>query len=143
MLRRLLLALDYFFAEDLPEDLVEALEDAPEEVPPDFFAAEDLLDEPVVLLDAEEPAADFFAADLVGTADLDDAFDAVLFLLLPVAADLVPVDLAADLVAVVADDFFADDFVELAFEPLAVLVAISYLFSFDFWWVPHDHKILC
>lgn len=133
MVRRLLLAPDYFFAEDLPEDLVEALEDAPEEVPPDFLAAEVFFDEPVVLLDAEEPAVDFFAADLVGAAVLDDAFDAVLFLLLPVAADLVPVDLAADLGAAVADDFFADDFVELAFEPLAVLVAISYLFSFDCW----------
>lgn len=142
MLRRPL-APRYFFVEDLPEDLVEVLEDAPEEVPPDFFAAEDLLDEPVVLLDAEEPVADFFAADLDGAAVLDDAFDAVLFLLPPVAADLVPVDLAADLGAAVADDFFADDFVELAFEPLAVLVAISYLFSFDFWWVPRDHKILC
>ena len=118
---RRLLAPDYFFVEDLPEDL----EDAPEEVPPDFFAAEVFFDEPVVLL-----GADFFAADLDGVVDLDDAFDAVLFLLPPVAADLV------------ADDFFADDFVELAFEPLAVLVAISYL-SFSFWWMPRDHKILC
>ncbi len=72
----------------------------------DFFAGEAFF---AVLFLAAEPAG-FFAADL------DDAFFAVLFF---------PVDLAADF----ADDFFAADF----FEPLAVLVAISYLFSFKFW----------
>ena len=86
---------------------------------PDFFA--------VLFVDAEPP--DFLAVDL------DDDFFAELFLL-PV--DLVPVDLVPDF----ADDFFADDFVELDFEPLDVLVAISYLFSFKFWWMPCDHKIM-